>query len=80
MWVVRDYVRWADFGRFGLRLALAAAIAVAAGVAFGTRLAFPLGPVLVVAALGAASHALRLISWEDVRQLVPRGRATRQPE
>lgn len=79
MWVVRDYVHWADFRRFALRLALAAAIAVTTGMVFGTRLAFPVGPVLVVAVLGAASYGLRLITWEDARQLIPRGRATSQP-
>jgi len=78
MWVVRDYVHWADFKRFALRLALAATIVVTTGVVLGARLAFPLGPALMVAALGAASSGLRLITWEDVRQFIQRGRATSQ--
>jgi O-antigen/teichoic acid export membrane protein len=78
MWVVRDYVHWADFKRLALRLALAATIVVTTGVVLGARLAFPLGPALMVAALGAASSGLRLITWEDVRQFIQRGRATSQ--
>ena len=75
MWVVRDYVHWVDFRRFVLRLALAAAIAVTTGVVLGPRLAFPLGPAMVVAAFGAAAYRLRLMTWEDVRQFIQRGQA-----
>jgi len=72
MWVVRDYVRWVEFGRFTIRLLLAGSIAVAAGMLLGTRLVFPLGPVLTVAAFGAACFGLRLVSLDDARRLIER--------
>ena len=78
MWVVRDYVRWGEFGRFSLRLAVAG-VAAAAVIAFpAARHAFPLGPVLVVAVLGAAAYGLRVFRWEDARQLIGRGRLAPQ--
>ena len=75
MWVVRDFVRWEDFGRLVARLALAVAIALGAGLSLGTRLAFPLGPALTVSVFGAACLGLRLVTWEDARRLIERGQA-----
>jgi O-antigen/teichoic acid export membrane protein len=80
MWVVRDFIRWAEFRRFALRLALAATIAAVAGVVLGPRVPFPAGPILVVATFGAASWMLRLATSEDVARLIQRNREPSRPE
>jgi O-antigen/teichoic acid export membrane protein len=69
-WVVRDYVRWRELRATAGRLALAAGVATAAGLAAGARLVFPLGPVVVVLALGAAAFALRLVTAAEVRRFL----------
>jgi O-antigen/teichoic acid export membrane protein len=78
-WVVRDYVRWERVRGPAWRTALAAAVAVAAGVAVGHRLVFPLGPAVVVVALGAAAFALRLVTWQEVRRFLRPGGASAHP-
>ncbi len=73
LWVVRDFVRWADFGRIAARLALATAIALAAGLLLGPRLLFPVGPAVTVAAFGAACLGLRLVTLDDARRMIGLG-------
>ena len=76
LWVVRDYIRWAECRTLAIRMALAVAVAAAVGVLLGARLAFPLGPALTVATFGAAAFGLRLVTLEDARRLIERGRAS----
>jgi O-antigen/teichoic acid export membrane protein len=70
IWVVRDYLRWPDFRRLGVRMAAAVAVAVALNAVLGPRLVFPLGAILTVVVFGGAAYGLGLVGIEDARRLI----------